>query len=150
MKPAKSAVAKPREKLPAFSPSNQERAGMYSPRSRRLIRIAMLSTAVTLLLASGYFSSYFGMCWLADRGIVSGSTSQWLQATVYLPVSRYMGSSVAGSETARRFTTWVHSASSGKPAAWIPSMEKSSSEDIQISRLAHPVLLIKQAIADLD
>lgn len=91
---------------------------MIAPRARRLARITTLSVATTLVLVSGYLSSYFGMCWLANRGLVAGTTSQQLQATVYRPVSLYMGSSAAGSETARRTTTWVRALGSGNPAAW--------------------------------
>jgi len=106
---------------------------MIAQRSRRVARIAMLSIAGTLLLVSGYVSSYFGMWWLTDRGIVTGTTSQQLQATVYRPISHYMGSSGAGSATARRSVTWVHSLASGKPAAW-------DSIDGEVVIGGHPIL----------
>ena len=91
---------------------------MLTPRSRRLVRFAIYSTTATLLLASSYISSYFGMWWLTGRGAITINTNLQLQQTLYSPVLHYIVAAGPGSESVNKLSIWFSSLGRGSPLPW--------------------------------
>ena len=91
---------------------------MCAPRSRRLIRVAIFSSIATLLIASSYISSYFGMWWLTGRGTISLSANSRLQESIYRPILHYTTSAGTGSQSVNKLSMRLQLRGAGITIEW--------------------------------
>ena len=71
---------------------------MPATRRRRIVRRAVMSLAGVVLLVSGYVSSYCGVWWMGQNGLISLPTLDVALTTIYQPITRYVGTDSPGSE----------------------------------------------------
>lgn len=60
------------------------------PRSRRILRHALIATAAVVLLLAWYIGCYIISSWLHARGALSTATIEELDATIFAPLTAYI------------------------------------------------------------